>query len=129
MTKLTGIRSLFEGLLHPFGGFSGLIPSLKQQCLLFDSIGFLRLDEDKNPFAAVLTSKQLSEIEWLKENQIIYNVDRDIFLGENESEFIKYLSDIGMGDDYWKFFIPIVEKSAKDRRLHDQKANRIESEK
>jgi hypothetical protein len=127
MTKLTGIRSLFEALLHPSGDFSHLIPSLKQQCLLFDSIGILGLDEGKNPFASVLTSKQLSEIEWLKENKIIYNVNYpdNVAPVDEKDEFLKYLSDIGMGDDYWSFFLPVIKKSYNSYGTFSQKSKKL----
>lgn len=127
MTKLTGIRSLFECLLHPARDFSGLIPSLKQQCLLFDSIGFLGLDGIRNPFTSILTSKQLSEIEWLKEKQIIYNISyqENVAPDDEKDEFLKYLSDIGMGDDYWEFFLPILEKSYQSYKTFSRKSKKL----
>src|SRR5215213_7590408 len=104
MAKLTGIRSLFESLLSPSGDFSGLLPSLKQQCLLFDNIGFLGLDDDKDPMVSTMIGKHAAQVEWLKENKLICNVDypRNVANEEDKSEFLKYLSDIGMGDDYWE---------------------------
>lgn len=127
MKKLTGIRSLYEGLLFPSGDFSALISSLKQQCLLFDSIGFLGLDGNKDPVAPLLKDKQLSEIEWLKDNKIIYNINYpdNIAPEDEKSEFLKYLSSIGMGDEYWEFFLPIIKKSYKSYGTFASRAKKL----
>ncbi len=127
MTKLTGIRSLFECLRHPSGDFSALIPSLKQQCLLFDRIGFLGLDDEKNPFISSFTKEYQPEIERLKENGIIYKLEYPTAVApENEkAEFLKYLSDISMGDEYWRYFIPIIKKSYKSYGIFSQKAKKL----
>jgi hypothetical protein len=127
MTKLTGIRSLFEGMLYPSWDFSGLIPSIKQQCLFFDSIGFLDLDDHLSPFSIQLTKQQQSDIEWLKENGIIYGISypEDIAPKEDRSRFMKYLSDIGMGDDYWEYFLPMIDQSYKSFSIFSKKSRKL----
>lgn len=127
MTKLIGIRSLFETLLSPSGDFLGLLPSLKQQCLLFDNIGFLGLDDTNNHMVSAIIGKHWDQVEWLKENKIICNIDypRTIADEENKAEFLKYLSDIGMGDDYWEFFLPIIKKSYEGYKIFTRKSKEL----
>jgi hypothetical protein len=127
MTKLIGIRSLFESLLSPSGDFLGLLPSLKQQCLLFDNIGFLGLDDGKNPMVSTIIGKHRDQVEWLKENGLICNIDypRNVANEEDKAEFLKYLSEIGMGDDYWEFFLPIIKKSYEGYETFTRKSRAL----
>ena len=127
MAKLIGIRSLFESLLSSSGDFLGLLPSLKQQCLLFDNIGFLGLDDTKNPMVSTIIGKHWDQVEWLKENKLICNIDypSNVADEEDKAEFLKYLSDIGMGNNYWEFFLPIIKKSYEGYETFTRKSKEL----
>jgi hypothetical protein len=126
MARLIGIRSAQESLLHPPGYFSSLIPSLKQQYLLFDSLGFIGLNESTDDTVYGINKNEKSEIDWLKEHNIIYNIDYPKRPRDEEGglEFLQYMSDIGMGDDYWEFFLPIVEQSYKNLKTFTRRSKK-----
>lgn len=79
MSKLIALRSGYED--HLFNAQQqGFLSLLKQQSLLFDKIGILRLDEVLNypnfPVSNNDDGKFLRlEIEWLKENKVIFNLE------------------------------------------------------